>query len=165
VNNGTTWEPIFDSYPTSSIGDIAIYQADPTIVWVGTGEANNRQSSSFGDGIYKSTDGGKTFRYMGLKDTQTIARIVVDLKDSNLDNIPAGQFYGVAADMRRPHFVYEGLQDNGSWGGPSATRSMNGPINADWFRVGSGDGVYVVKMTVGGKEYTTKVKVEEDSWK
>src|SRR5262245_18600328 len=58
VNNGTTWEPIFDVYPTSSIGDIAVCQSDPNIVWVGTGEPNNRQSASFGDGIYKSTDGG-----------------------------------------------------------------------------------------------------------
>src|SRR5262249_19650317 len=61
VNNGTTWTPVFDTYRTASIGDIAICQSDPNIVWVGTGEANNRQSSSFGDGIYKSTDGGKTF--------------------------------------------------------------------------------------------------------
>src|SRR5207253_1080124 len=58
VNNGTTWEPIFDKYSVSSIGDIAINQSNPEIVWVGTGEANNRQSSTIGDGVYKSTDGG-----------------------------------------------------------------------------------------------------------
>jgi len=83
VNNGTTWEPIFDTYPTASIGDIAVCQSDPNIVWVGTGEPNNRQSSSFGDGIYKSTDGGKTFTNVGLKETQTIARIVIEPKDAN----------------------------------------------------------------------------------
>ena len=83
VNNGTTWEPIFDTYAVSSVGDLAICQADPNIIWVGTGEPNNRQSSSFGDGIYKSTDGGKTFTNMGLKETQTIARIVIDPKDPN----------------------------------------------------------------------------------
>ena len=68
---------------SSSIGDIAIAPSNPDIVWVGTGEPNNRQSSSFGDGIYKSTDAGKTFTKMGLEDSQTIARIVIDPKDPN----------------------------------------------------------------------------------
>jgi len=84
TNNGTTFQPIFDTYGTHSIGDIAIAPSDPNIVWVGTGEANNRQSSTFGDGIYKSTDAGKTFTKMGLEDSQTIARIVVDPKDPNI---------------------------------------------------------------------------------
>jgi photosystem II stability/assembly factor-like uncharacterized protein len=83
ANNGTTFTPVFDTYSTASIGDIAIAPSNPDIVWVGTGEANNRQSSSFGDGIYKSTDGGKTFAKMGLENSQTIARIVVDPKDAN----------------------------------------------------------------------------------
>src|SRR6266550_3078064 len=83
VNNGTTWQPIFDTYSNSSIGDIAISQSNPDIVWVGTGEANNRQSSSYGDGIYKSTDGGKSFANMGLRDSQAISRIIVDPKDPN----------------------------------------------------------------------------------
>src|SRR5205814_7218091 len=84
TNNGTTFTPVFDSYSTASIGDIAIAPSNPDIVWVGTGEANNRQSASFGDGIYKSIDGGKTFTRMGLENTQTIARIVVDPKDPNV---------------------------------------------------------------------------------
>ncbi len=83
TNNGTTWQPIFDQYSHASIGDIAIAPSDANIVWVGTGEANNRQSSSFGDGIYKSIDGGKTFTNMGLHDSQSIARIVIDPKDAN----------------------------------------------------------------------------------
>jgi photosystem II stability/assembly factor-like uncharacterized protein len=84
TNNGTTFQPIFDTYGTHSVGDVAVAPSDPNIVWVGTGEANNRQSSSFGDGIYKSTDGGKTFTKMGLEDSQTIARIVIDPKDPNI---------------------------------------------------------------------------------
>src|SRR5687767_15601702 len=84
TNNGTTFTPIFDNYGTHSIGDIAIAPSDPNIVWVGTGEPNNRQSSSFGDGIYKSVDAGKTFTKMGLEDSQTIARIVIDPKDANI---------------------------------------------------------------------------------
>src|SRR2546427_1499055 len=80
VNNGTTFDPVFETYGTASIGDIAIHPANPSLVYVGTGEANNRQTSSFGDGIYKTTDGGKTFTNIGLKETQTIARIVIDPK-------------------------------------------------------------------------------------
>ena len=83
TNNGTTFQPIFDTYSTHSIGDIAIASSDPNVVWVGTGEPNNRQSSSFGDGIYKSVDAGKTFTKMGLENSQTIARIVIDPKDAN----------------------------------------------------------------------------------
>src|SRR5688572_13414874 len=59
-NNGTTWQPVFDEYPTASIGDLAIHPTNPNIVYVGTGEPNNRQTSSFGDGIYKTGDRGKT---------------------------------------------------------------------------------------------------------
>src|SRR5712692_3788319 len=84
TNNGTTFQPIFDTYSRGSVGDIAIAPSNPDIVWVGTGEANNRQSSSFGDGIYKSTDAGKTFTKMGLENSQTIARIVIDPKDPNI---------------------------------------------------------------------------------
>jgi photosystem II stability/assembly factor-like uncharacterized protein len=84
TNNGTTFQPIFDTYSTASIGDVEVSQSDPNIVWVGTGETNNRQSSSFGDGIYKSTDAGATFKKMGLEDSQTIARIVMDPKNPNI---------------------------------------------------------------------------------
>ena len=88
-NNGTTWEPVFDTYGTGSIGDIAIHPTNPNIVYVGTGEANNRQTSSFGDGIYKSTDGGKTFQHIGLRETQTIARIVIDPRNPDIVYVAA----------------------------------------------------------------------------
>ncbi|MGH7501873.1 MAG: VPS10 domain-containing protein [Longimicrobiales bacterium] len=77
TNNGTTFEPVFDTYGTHSIGDIAIAPSDPDVLYVGTGEPNNRQSSSFGDGIYRSEDGGETFEHIGLRETQTIARVLV----------------------------------------------------------------------------------------
>jgi photosystem II stability/assembly factor-like uncharacterized protein len=83
TNAGTTWTPIFDNYATASIGDIALFQRDPNIIWVGTGEANNRNSVGWGDGIYKSTDGGKTFQRMGLTDAYQIARVVTHPTDAN----------------------------------------------------------------------------------
>jgi len=80
-NNGTTFNPVFDTNTVASIGDIAIHPTNANIVYVGTGEANNRQTTTFGDGIYKTTDGGKTFQNIGLKDTQSIARIIIDPKN------------------------------------------------------------------------------------
>ena len=76
TNAGTTFEPIFDKYGSASIGDIAIFQKDPNLIWVGTGEKNSRNTVGWGDGIYKSTDGGKTFTHMGLRDTHTIGKVV-----------------------------------------------------------------------------------------
>lgn len=81
---GTTWRAIFDSEPVSSIGAIAVAPSDPSIVWVGTGEANNRQTSSWGDGVYKSTDGGLTWTHMGLPDSYQISRIVIDPSNSQV---------------------------------------------------------------------------------
>jgi photosystem II stability/assembly factor-like uncharacterized protein len=95
VNNGTTWEPVFDTYTVASVGDIAIHPTNPDIVYVGTGEGNNRQTSSFGDGIYKTTDGGKSFQNIGLKETQTIARVVIDPKNPETVYVAAlGHLFG-----------------------------------------------------------------------
>ena len=98
-NNGITWTPIFDSQPVTSIGSVQVSQSDPNIVYVGTGEPNNRQSSSFGAGVYKSTDAGKTFTYVGLKDTQSIGRIVIHPKDPNIVYVAAvGHLFGANAE-------------------------------------------------------------------
>jgi photosystem II stability/assembly factor-like uncharacterized protein len=95
VNGGASWANVFDSQPTVSIGDIALNPTDPSVVWVGTGEANNRQSSSWGDGIYKSTDGGKTWKHMGLRETQHIGRIVIDPNDTDIVYVAAvGRLWG-----------------------------------------------------------------------
>ena len=77
MNGGVTWKPIFERQGTISVGDIALQPGNPDVVWVGTGEANPRNSVSFGDGVYKSTDGGKTWSHVGLKDTRHIARILI----------------------------------------------------------------------------------------
>ncbi len=76
-DNGASWQPVFENYASTSIGDIAVAPSNPDTVWVGTGEANLFRASMAGVGVYKSTDGGRTFTHAGLTDTQTIARIVV----------------------------------------------------------------------------------------
>jgi photosystem II stability/assembly factor-like uncharacterized protein len=83
TNAGTSFTPIFDEYGSQSIGDVAFFQGDPDIIWVGTGEASNRNSVGWGDGIYTSTDGGETFTNMGLEDTYQIAAIAPHPTDSN----------------------------------------------------------------------------------
>jgi photosystem II stability/assembly factor-like uncharacterized protein len=95
VNAGVTWEPIFDDQPVSTIGDITLAPSDPSIVWVGSGEPNNRQSSSWGNGVYKSMDAGKTWQHMGLKDTHHIGRIAVHSTDPNIVYVAAlGHLWG-----------------------------------------------------------------------
>ncbi len=95
LNAGITWTPIFDRYGSGSIGDVAFFQKNPDIIWVGTGEANNRNSSGWGDGIYKSTDGGRTFQNMGLKDTHQIARIATHPTDPDIVYVAAiGHLWG-----------------------------------------------------------------------
>ena len=90
TNNGTTWEVLFDEQDdVVSIGDIAIAPTDANIVWVGTGENNNRQSSSWGNGVYKSTDGGHTWKRSGLADARHIARIIVDPVDHDVVYVAA----------------------------------------------------------------------------
>jgi photosystem II stability/assembly factor-like uncharacterized protein len=99
VNAGTTWEPIFDRYGTSSIGDVAFFQKDPNIIWVGTGEECVRNSVEWGDGIYKSADGGKTFTRMGLETTQTIGKVISHPTDPNIVYVAAsGHPWGYAGD-------------------------------------------------------------------
>ena len=84
TSNGAMFEPLFEDVGLMSIGDIAISQTNPDLLWVGTGEANNRQSSSFGDGIYKSTDGGETFQFMGLAESRHINDIVIHPENNDI---------------------------------------------------------------------------------
>ena len=82
-NSGNTYEPIFDSQGSYSIGCITIDPNNEHVLWVGTGENNNQRSVAYGDGVYKSLDGGKTWKNMGLKSSEHIGMIVVDPKNSN----------------------------------------------------------------------------------
>src|SRR5205823_5993696 len=89
VNAGNTWQPIFDEQPNPSIGDLALAPSNPSILYVGTGEANNRQSSSWGNGVYKSMDAGATWTYLGLRETRHIGRIVVHPKNPDIVYVAA----------------------------------------------------------------------------
>jgi len=82
-DNGVTWEAVFAREAVAAVGAVAVSPADPKVVWVGTGEANDRNSSSWGDGVYRSTDGGATWKNVGLRESRTIARIVVHPTDAS----------------------------------------------------------------------------------
>jgi len=111
-NGGTTWEPVFDDQQTSSIGAIAVAPSDPSIVWVGSGEANNRQSSSWGNGVYKSTDAGKTWQHLGLAETHHIGRIVVHPTDPNTVWVAAvGRLWGPSKERG----VYKTTDGGATW--------------------------------------------------
>ncbi len=98
-DNGVTFKPVFQTYSSASIGDIAIHPTNPNILYVGTGEPNNRQTASFGDGVYKSTDGGKTFTNVGLRETQSIARIVIDPRNPEVVYVASpGHLFGPNAE-------------------------------------------------------------------
>ena len=95
TNGGVTWKPIFERQGTISIGDIALAPSNPEVVWVGTGESNVRNSVSFGDGVYKSTDGGKTWQHMGLKETEHVSAIAINPQNPDIVYIGAlGHAFG-----------------------------------------------------------------------
>src|SRR5215217_2875688 len=88
-DNGVTFQPIFDKQPMLSIGAVAVAPSDSDVVWVGTGEANDRNSSDWRDGVYRSTDGGETWQNIGLKVSRTITRIIVDPKKPEIAYVAA----------------------------------------------------------------------------
>ena len=99
TNNGVTFEAQFQNQGLLSIGDVAISQVNPDLVWVGTGESNNRQSTSWGDGIYKSIDGGKTYVHVGLRASRHINRIVMDPRNNDTVFVAAtGPLFGAGGE-------------------------------------------------------------------
>ena len=171
VNAGTTWEPIFDDMPTLSIGDLAVAESDPNIVWVGTGEANIFRASEAGLGVFKSTDAGKTWKHMGLDGTYTIARVVIHPKNPDIVYVAAtGHEWttnpdrGVykttdgGATWQKVLFVNERVGANDLVMDPQAPDTL---YAATWNRIrrrwsdpvpGGEDGLF--KTTDGGKTWT-----------
>ncbi len=99
TDGGNTWVPLFDKQAVSSIGSVAVAESDPNVIYVGTGEACIRGNISFGDGVYKSTDAGKTWKSVGLKDTRHIGRVIVDPHNPDVVFVAAlGHAYGPNAE-------------------------------------------------------------------
>ena len=175
VNNGTTFEVQFTNESSVTIGDVAIAPTDANLVWVGTGENNNRQSSSWGDGVYKSTDGGKTWKNMGLKNSMHIARIVVDPMDHDVVYVAAqGSLWGAGGECG----VYKTTDGGLTWtrvlttdDNTGATELLMDPSNnktlyaatyqrrrAVWSMNGGGAGSAIWKSTDAGRNWTKLTK-------
>jgi photosystem II stability/assembly factor-like uncharacterized protein len=111
-NSGRTWSPVFDSQTVASIGAIGVAPSNPDVVYVGTGEADMRDSIQYGDGVYKSNDGGKTWQHVGLENTRQIGRVIVDPKNPNIVFVAAlGHAYGPNADRG----VYRSRDGGATW--------------------------------------------------
>lgn len=111
-NNGITFKPVFEREGSISIGAVAVSAKDPNIVWVGTGENSSRNSVAWGDGVYKSVDGGKTWANMGLKESMHIGRIVIDPKNPNIVYVGAlGRLWGTNPERG----VYKTVDGGKSW--------------------------------------------------
>jgi photosystem II stability/assembly factor-like uncharacterized protein len=184
TNAGTTWTPIFDRYGSSSIGDIKIFQNDPKIIWVGTGEANNRNSVAWGDGIYKSTDSGRTFVNAGLRNTFQIARIVTHPRNPDIVYVAAvGNLWAATGDRG----VFKTTDGGKSWqklagGLPSdpksgATDLVVDPANPEvlyaafyererlpWRLESGGTSGGIFKTTDGGRTWKKLTRGLPDGW-
>jgi photosystem II stability/assembly factor-like uncharacterized protein len=112
TNNGTTFEAQFQDQGLMSVGDVTVSQSNPDLVWMGSGEAANRQSSSWGDGVYKTTDGGKTWTNMGLRESRHINRIVIDGRNNETVLVAAtGPLWGSGGDRG----VYKTADGGRTW--------------------------------------------------
>ena len=111
-NNGTTWTPVFDKQAVASTGSVAVSQNNPKIVWVGSGEGNSRNSSSWGNGIYKSTDGGDSWTNMGLPDSHDIPKVAIDPKN---DDVVYAAVLGHLWGANKERGVYKTSDGGKSW--------------------------------------------------
>jgi len=169
TNNGTTFTSIFDEIG-HSIGDLALAPSNPNVLYVGTGEPNNRQSSSFGFGVYKSVDAGATFTYMGLKETQSIGRIIVHPKNPDIVWVAA---VGHLFDANPERGVFMSTDGGKTWihslkinqdvGATDLTIDPSNPMHlfastyerrrASWGFVGGGPGSGIHETMDGGKTW------------
>lgn len=172
ANGGMTWQPVTDGLGAQTIGDLGVAPSDSNVVWVGTGEKNSLRSQWWGDGVYKSTDGGKKWTNMGLKDTRSIGRIVIHPTDPDVVYVAAlGHLWGPNAERG----IYKTSDGGATWSRLLFVNDTTGfvdlemdPANPDvlyaaaWHRlrwggshmqgVGRGSGIF--KTTDGGKTWT-----------
>ena len=112
VNDGTTWTPLFDGEGSYSIGWVTLDPNDASVVWVGSGESNSQRSVSYGDGIYRSDDGGKSWKNMGLKKSEHIGRVAIDPRDSKVVYVAAeGPLWGAGGDRG----LYKTIDGGKTW--------------------------------------------------
>jgi photosystem II stability/assembly factor-like uncharacterized protein len=112
VNDGTTWTPVFDGEGSYSIGWVALDPNDASVVWVGSGESNSQRSVSYGDGVYRSVDGGKSWENLGLKKSEHVGRVVVDPRDSKVVYVAAeGPLWGPGGDRG----LYKSVDGGKTW--------------------------------------------------
>ncbi|MGD2120089.1 MAG: hypothetical protein PVJ76_00020 [Gemmatimonadota bacterium] len=173
-NAGTTWEPIFEDYGSGNIGDIAIFQPNPDIIWIGTGESCTRNSIGWGDGVYKSTDGGKTFVNVGLKDTHHVSEVLTHPSDPDVAYVASqGHLWGHTGEKgifktedggQSWRHLTSGLPDDGKTGASDLKMDPRDPdvlYAAFWERLrfphkflsgGPHGGIF--KSTDGGESWT-----------
>jgi photosystem II stability/assembly factor-like uncharacterized protein len=171
VNKGTTWTPIFDHQPVSTFGDVAIAPSNPAVVWAGTGEQNNRQSTSWGNGVYRSTDAGKTWTHLGLENTRHIGRVRVHPTNPDIAYVAAlGNLWAPSPDRG----VYKTTDGGRTWTKVLFVDSLTGVVDLTldpsnpvvlyaaayqrlrraWGFNGGGPGSGVYKTTDGGRTWT-----------
>lgn len=171
TDNGIRFEPVFESEGTHSVGDVVVHQQDTSVVWVGTGERANRQSSSWGDGVYKSTDGGETWTNMGLEESHHIGRIVMHPDDSDIVYVAAmGHLWGPNPDRG----LYKTTDGGETWDRVLFVDPLTGAVDVamdpsnpnilyaamyqrqrrPWGFHGGGPGSGLYKSTDGGESWT-----------
>jgi photosystem II stability/assembly factor-like uncharacterized protein len=171
VNNGITWTPIFDGYGSGSIADLTLAPSNPNILYVATGESNNRQTTTYGDGLYKSTDAGKSFTRIGFEGVQTLGRVVVHPTNPDIVWVAVGgKLYAPSTERG----VYMTTDGGKSWSKTLyvdehtiATEIIVDPSNPNnlwaamyqrqrtaWGFVGGGPGSGMYSSTDGGKTWT-----------
>jgi photosystem II stability/assembly factor-like uncharacterized protein len=170
TNSGTTWEPVFEKYGSYSIGIVELDPNNPNVVWIGTGENNHQRALGYGDGVYKSVDGGKSFKNMGLKESRQIGGIVIDPRNSNIVFVACeGSAWGPGADRG----LYKSTDGGANWEkvlNVSENTGINNvvidPSNPDimyatseqrrrhiFTKIGGGPESAVYKSTDGGKNW------------
>ncbi len=171
TNAGTTFSPVFDGEGSFSIGCVSLDQNNPLVVWVGTGENNSQRSVSWGDGIYRSEDGGKSWKNLGLKKSEHIARILIDPRNSNVIFAAAqGPLWGPGGDRG----LYKSTDAGATWKAILTVDENTGvsdlvfdPKNPDvlyassyqrrrhvWTLINGGPGSAIHKSTDGGTTWT-----------
>lgn len=171
VNGGTTWTPLWDDLPNSSVGDIAIAPSDPDVLYVGTGGPNNRQSTLYGNGVWKSTDGGQTWDHCGLVETRHIGRIRVHPENPDIVYVAA---LGNLWKANPERGVFKSVDGGQTWSkvlyideDTGAVDMVIDPSNPDilyaatyqrrrrtWGFIGGGPGSGIHKSEDGGRTWT-----------